>query len=264
MMLMIITEFSFEAKLLRARQHLYALDSEIKGWLATHPYSKIGEFNAQTGEHVVYVEPYEETPPDSISLLIGDCVHNLRVCLDHLAYSLAVRHTGDPLPADMAKTSEFPIFIDDKWYIKSAPSKIRGIAPSAQAVIESLQPYHAGSKASIHALWHLSELCNIDKHRRYNFLLINLINAGAPLIPGVYFQWIDLKTPHRIEGKTKVAHYKVRTLDQSAAVNMDILMSFGIAFKSAPLEDYPIFTTLVQIINFVQHQVVAKLRPFLS
>jgi len=261
---MIITEFSFEAKLLRARQHLHALDSEIKEWLASRPYSKSGEFNAQTGEHVVYVEPYDEAPPDSISLLIGDSVHNLRACLDHLAYSLAVHHTGDPLPADMAKASEFPIFIDRDRYIEQAPRKIRGIAPAAQTVIERLQPYHTGSNAALHALWQLNELCNVDKHRRYNFLLINLLSAATPMIPGCYFQWIDLKTPSRLEGKTKVAHYKVRTLDQSAAVNVDVLMSFGIAFKSAPLDDYSVHPTLIQILNFVEQQAVAKLRPFLD
>jgi hypothetical protein len=261
---MIVSDFSFEAKLIRARQYVHALDGEIKEWIASNPYSKSGEFDAKTGEHIVYVEPFEEAPPDSISLLIGDFVHNLRACLDHLAYSLAVRHSGDPLPADIAKTSEFPIFIDPRWYVKSAPSKIRGIAPAAKTLLESFQPYHAGPYARRHALWQLNDLCNIDKHRSYNFLLINLLNAATPIVPGVYFQWINLKTPQRIEGKTEVAHYKVRTLDLAAAVKMDIFLSFGLAFKNAPLEDYAVFPTLIQIINFVENQVVAKLRPFLS
>ncbi len=260
---MIITEFSFEAKLLRAKQHLHALEREIKGWLATQPYSKTGEFDSHTGEHIVWAEVIGDMPND-ISLLVGDCIFNFRACLDHLAYSLAVAHTGEPLPADMAKASEFPICNHPDWYRRDGPRKIRGIVPAAQTVIERLQPYNSGNGWENHALWVLSDLSNIDKHRKLHILLISLVDTALPMLPNVYTQWLDIAGPCAIKGKTQIAHYKARTLDQRAAVQVNILTAFDIAFERPPLDNFPVVTTLRQISAFVEHTVIKQLRPFLS
>jgi hypothetical protein len=255
-------QYSFESKLKRAKQHLQALKREIKRWLATHPYTKTGEFNSHTGEHFAYAESTSH-PPDTIALLVGDCLFNLRACLDHLVYSLAVAHSSDPLPAKMAKDSAFPICIDPGRYRDERTRKIGGIAPRAQTEIERLQPYHTGNQATSHALWVLDEFCNIDKHRDLHLLLTVLADTAMPMIPNVYFEWLEIGEPRSIEGKTQIAHYRARTLDLGAAVNVDILFAFEVAFERPPLEDFPVGTTLDQIVSFIEFTIIPKLRPFL-
>ena len=54
----------------------------------------------------------EAPPVDTLSVIIGDALHNMRLALDALAYTLSCAYTN-PLPQDMASSSEFPIFGDE-------------------------------------------------------------------------------------------------------------------------------------------------------
>ena len=55
---------------------------------------------------------------------------------------------------------------------------IQGVSTSAEAIIDSLQPYHRGANAEEDALWVLRELNNVDKHR---LLLVTTITMEGPL-----------------------------------------------------------------------------------
>jgi len=72
------------------------------------------------------------------------------------------KETGFPILSDTDKKGRFGRG-SHKWI--SAKPKVVGIDPDAQAVIESLQPYHRGNAYDTDPLWRLSELNNIDKHR---------------------------------------------------------------------------------------------------
>jgi hypothetical protein len=238
------------------------LEEKTKGWLGTRPYSKTGEFNPQTGEHIVWIEPVG-VPPQDIPLVAGDCLFNLRCVLDHLAYSLAITHTGEPLPPEMAKSSQFPIFNDPIRYRQQRKTYIGGIHPDAQAIIDGLQPHVAGKDSMSHPLSVLAELNNIDKHRSLHLTLTSQVNTGLPFIPGTYIQYIHVTNAGPLKGKTEVARYKALTLDRSMAVNMDLLFAFDVTFASSPIEALSVFGTCRGIRRWIISDVCDPLRKFL-
>lgn len=177
-------QYNHDLKLNRAIQHLERLKGEVKRWLGEHPYFLVSKFDPQRGEHSVWIRP-EGEPPAEIGLIVGDCLHNLRSALDSLVYDLGRVWKGGELPPDVAKKSEFPIYIDPDEFRKFRKRKIGAISPHAQADIEGLQPYnewgHFRSYMALlgmrshpeahHPLWLLQELSNIDKHRERHLTL---------------------------------------------------------------------------------------------
>jgi hypothetical protein len=96
-------------------------------------------------------------PLDDWSLIFGDCVHNLRSALDHLAWQL---------DAKPAASTAFPIRLNppDRWPLDCV-SRMR---PDAQIIIEGLQPFwetHHGREPARHPLWALHSLDIEDKHK---------------------------------------------------------------------------------------------------
>jgi hypothetical protein len=170
-------QFSFEAKLERANQHLQSLKAAIQEWTASHPYTVIQDIDPQTGDNIVYFDRID-APPESIRLLIGDCLFNFRSALDHLVQELALKNRGS-LTEEESIEMAFPIFKFEAGFLKRGAGRIRHIDPKARAVIDGLQPYHAGSAAELQWLWILEKLHNIDKHRRILFTLA--INPGETL-----------------------------------------------------------------------------------
>ncbi len=48
-------------------------------------------------------------PTAELSLIIGDCIHNVRSALDNLAFELTLAYKGAPLPSSVETSSQFPI-----------------------------------------------------------------------------------------------------------------------------------------------------------
>src|SRR5437879_6743083 len=89
----------------------------------------------------------KEEPPPRLSVLLGDCVHNLRSSLDHIVWQLVLANGRSP-----GKHAQFPILDKPPKGIFS-PNDIRGVSEEARALIESVQPYQAGARAREHFLW---------------------------------------------------------------------------------------------------------------
>ena len=109
--------------------------------------------------------------PDEWHVWIGECVHDMRSALNHIAYALnAVGSGTDPPPN--ARTSQFPLYSrrnDFRGMARRRPDRsMIGYFPrGARTLIESFQPYH--QRGGYIAMWLgvLSQLSNIDKHRRF-------------------------------------------------------------------------------------------------
>ncbi|MBI3800299.1 MAG: hypothetical protein HY268_25410 [Deltaproteobacteria bacterium] len=167
---------TFTMKLIRADEHLKALNDEVMNFLAIRPYEVITQQDIPAGYlHAQVI--YRHAPPDLLLMLIGDVLHNLRSALDHLAWSLA-RTRADSF-------TEFPIFIDGARFRAtdrhsnpvrgSGLHKMHDMPASAQTIIESLQPYKGvhGLPES-EPLWLLQQLGIEDKHHT-----LNLVAAGV-------------------------------------------------------------------------------------
>ena len=169
------TVSTFTMKLSRADEHLKALNEEVVEFLKTHPYEVVTQQDAPGGNIRAQVV-YRHAPPAILLMLIGDVLYNLRSALDHLAWSLA----GTKADA----RTEFPIFLHRSQFCavdrRGTPKqgsgllKMHDMPASAQAVIESLQPYNAAHGLPECApLWLLQASCIEDKHRT-----LNLVAAG--------------------------------------------------------------------------------------
>lgn len=126
------------------------------------------KFNPKTKQFDVVARMPD--PPPIVGLLVGDCIHNLRSALDHIVYSLiSTNHLrlGKP-PSEKAM---FPICDTRSGYLHQIGKlkRLDGIPDAVATFIESLQPYHTREKGldhTLHPLWVLNKLENIDKHRR--------------------------------------------------------------------------------------------------
>jgi hypothetical protein len=192
-----------------AHEQLQRLQTDCNEWLGGEHHTIVSEPDDSLDPHrlantAFYIEA--EPLPDRFSPMVGDVLQAMRSGLDHLAYALAAHHTT-PLPDDWAELSEFPIFGDESKsgtprtgcnrfhqasrrglpIPSSGLAKIQGIAPQAQAFIETLQPYHRGTAFRDDPLWRLHELSRIDKHR-----LVHVVTAdfdGVGILPNKSRNW---------------------------------------------------------------------------
>jgi hypothetical protein len=159
-----------------AKKHLRYLKTEMETFFESKPYSIKVEPHADFGKYDIRAYVSRDIPT-ALSLIAGDCVHNLRSVLDHLVWELSnhnwrARPNAFPQPS---KKTQFPIFenaLNNKEIRSRFLSKIKSLAPSEVTVIESLQPcVVAPNNPQSHPLWLLSELDIRDKHKRINLML---------------------------------------------------------------------------------------------
>jgi hypothetical protein len=174
----------------RASEHAANLRTEIAQFLATNPYAVTHEFDTQAmpnefppGPPVVAIHRYraqiKAEVPDRISILAGDVLKDLRSALDYAAWQLALAQSDSPPP-----TTAFPIFASEKLYRRDKARYIGGIDPSTHSLFDSVQPYHAGDKATIQPLWILHRMANDDKHKVPHVVGSVPVQVGADRPPG--------------------------------------------------------------------------------
>jgi hypothetical protein len=167
---------SVRAKLSRAEKHLRCLESELKTWINSKPVSLVPDGPAKPhpdGMSVDFSVKISNRLPIALSVMAGDCIHNFRSALDHLAMALAIDNGGSPYDPSVS----FPICTKPENFHGQqvrgiwpavAPRgtgryAIRALRPAAQAFIEGLQPYNG--KLGTSDLTELQYLDNRDKHR---------------------------------------------------------------------------------------------------
>jgi|ERR1019366_6629121 hypothetical protein len=254
--------FSFDYKLERADQHLQTLKEWVERWSSRNSYAITDKLDAQTGENVVTIEPVG-SPPAHIGMIIGDILYDLRSALDQLAYALAVKNLGEPLLDKIARGSEFPIYEDPTDYSKHRKRKIGGVSPSAQTVIDGLQPFNAGPDFRSHPLWLLNELSNIDKHRAPH---LSAAHHGSTQIPGqrVYVERLHfIRQAGLLESPTEIIRYKAFPHSKTRRVNMKFNFVVDVVFAGEPVPNQPLTISLKALRDYAAKEVIPKLRPFL-
>lgn len=152
------------AKLRRSKVHFNALNTEISALADSDAYRFTSEIRRGGVEHLYRAIDPPDVDPDW-ALTIGDCIHNLRTALDHLAYLLVLRAGRTP-----NDRTQFPLRRSrrdpDPKGAAAHHSSIEpagGVSAEARALIESVQPYHGGPVGD--ALGLLNRMDVIDKHR---------------------------------------------------------------------------------------------------
>lgn len=254
----------FVIKFERARGHLDDLEKQLAAWANSGHHTVKNERDPAAGPDRFKVSVISDlVPREPFGALIGDVLHNLRGALDHLAFALAESYAGRPLPDDIAKESEFPIFERDD--ARAIAKKIRGIHPDAQAVIKSLQPYHKGKDCSLDKLWILHALSNIDKHRLLIVGTVSNVAAGFRLSGSCNFQDLDVQVyDTMIEGETVVIRYRAIPIDRDKAMHVEFDPLLQIAFKTPlALNGKGVVRTLNDICDYIQVRAFGSLGKFL-
>lgn len=248
-------------KLQRAFHHIEQLVLEADKWLNSNHNSTWIEAEKDNPPYFLLKARADKVPIDPFSLLLGDCLYNLRSGLDHLVYALAVAAVyPSPLPDDVAKASQFPIIGDEDGngtsgcgpqLFKKAASRIQMLKPEAQAAIKRLQPFQLVGKFRFHPLWRLNELSNIDKHRFLHAacgfsggILMNLPVPGRLEIgPGTMNNFTTI-----VEDETVIARIPISFGSQSD-MEMCFKPHFFITVTGKPDED--IVLTIGNIYNYI-------------
>jgi hypothetical protein len=154
------------AKLGRAEEHFRAVDVEIDSWLKSCEYRFPLKHNVDFTRHAI-VAQLNGTKPDLIkwTLIIGDCINNLRCALDHLIYSVAKHETTNQPSADIDKLA-FIIVDDPKLFMnKDNKARLKWLTPDEIEAVRRCQPFIRTHPILPAPLKILRELSNADKHR---------------------------------------------------------------------------------------------------
>jgi hypothetical protein len=144
------------AKLTRAQAHLNDLAREVERFFHDHPITVTVDSTAP-GSYVLLVGSAPEIPGHRWALIIGDCVHNARCCLDYIAWELAGADRGD-------RQTQFPIYRRREGWLARGKKRVERLKPEAQAFIERLQPFNS-PKPERDVLSGLIDLDDADKHK---------------------------------------------------------------------------------------------------
>lgn len=250
------------------------LEKRVHYWRHVDNYSCVLERDVADRRYVLLTVRPPSVDEDIFPLLLSEALHNLRSSLDHLAYALATAYTN-PLPSDIADASQFPIVGDvnrkgesgqgPKMFASQA-SRIRGIHPTAQQVIEGLQPYKKGKEFDNHPLWHLNRLSNLDKHR------LPLVCAAAR----AGFTWARRSdenfefggAPYNVyggilEGEAVIARLPLRAGDRSRPMRVHFSPMLYVAFADGFLKGQDVATVLDEIYTYITDDVLPGLSPYL-
>ena len=215
-----------------------------------------GEIHNDGRQHIYRVKRAGPQDP-TWSAIIGDCVHNLRAALDHLAWQLVLASGNRP---DL--TTQFPIRTSRcRWNPRTrcpepTPLKVGGgVSREIMEVIESIQPYHGGDTGR--RLKMLNSLDVVDKHHTLVVVAQVARAAGTNWDPG------GVAPPDAIE----VWWSRRRLVDDEIVVRftfdppnpeLDPNLHFypNVAFeKGGPCDDEPVIPVLEELITCVDTEV---------
>jgi hypothetical protein len=146
-----------DLKLRRAELHADALRIAILEYRQSGSFYVEQKENAKLRTLDLTLRVNAPPPLEEWSLIFGDCIHNLRSALDHLAWQL------DPKPD---RETEFPIFLEPphRW----PPSCVARMKSGAQTIIDGVQPHWEtmhSREPQIHPLAAIHGLDIDDKHK---------------------------------------------------------------------------------------------------
>ena len=163
-----------ELKIQRAEFHYRSLETQLRNFQDLYAKVFVPQVVNNGYKHLYWAHDPPALDP-RWSAIIGDCVHNLRSALDHLACQLVIAHGGDPNRATNFPILDKPPFRPacsqyPRWthlprrHGRPEPLRVRGgIDPAALQIVESVQPYKGTDTG--HMLSLLGNLDNLDKHR---------------------------------------------------------------------------------------------------
>ena len=252
-------------KLGRALEHLMMLDTAVAAYLDSDPVRIVREVDERYPDRVVLSLALEHEPPIGLSVFIGDCVHNLRAALDHLAWQLVLASGG--IPREGRGGTQFPIVVGRREATtKPMVSVAGGVTPEVLVVINAVQPFHRRDSES-HPLATLNRLSNTDKHRTLLLSTAQSVRTqaflstadGSARVGGQFH-------PGVVRAGDPIAAFEFppeRALDPDLIVEARGDNFVGLA-EATDVGNRPITEVLEEALQYVERQVVGRLAPFVQ
>ena len=159
--------YHHQRRLDRALFHLEDLKAEVNTWLKERPHRTWTVTEDDVPKKYFYWP--RSAPPSHLSLIAGDCVHNLRSALDNLAFELALAHKRGALSKGIQSDSAFPILRQDIERDDNSMKRFKtmtGACVQTRRQSSSSCSHIAGERLRFYdPLWKLNELSNQEKHR---------------------------------------------------------------------------------------------------
>lgn len=269
---------SWWLKLQRADHHLKEVDESLRAYESKHPYQarQIPHPNGDPNDWR-YVLEVTEPPDESLPIVIGDEIHNMRSALDHLLVTMR--------PRKYRYLRGFPILTDDPWDGRPTPRKaaaiagfdeaVKGLSWEAVALVKTLQPYHdkADGREPLHnALSVMCHLDNRDKHREPILTVPGVLNVTT-VVTARDEQLVQRHAPRTsggypglvVEG-TEVAHFRWSKTPPLSATEVTVevsgipLVAVDVGIKDSYME---VRDVLANTMRYLWEEVVPALESHL-
>jgi hypothetical protein len=190
-------------------------------------------------------------------VILGDCVHNLRSCLDHLIWQVTLLDGGTP-----DGDTQYPIASKpEAQFERMANRRIPGVSAKHRAMVKKTQPYHRGNSAPVHPLSVLADLSNTDKHQvvhtAYNVVgwdakasLDRLANSAQHEGPSPVEGWF-LASDGRLEHGTpwlRMVWSRGEEAPRDVKVSADLTTEIAFGDVGVPAADFPQIAKAVRTI----------------
>jgi hypothetical protein len=239
-----------ENKLVRAVEHLKALQLELENYFKSSPGHLLRE--SETEDTVSYVFQPKGPISPRIGFIVGDCLQNARSSLDYLVWELVLAAGNMP----NAKNA-FPICTTpDAFADQLKRKRLDGVDSDAVTEIRCLQPYHLGPEADKATLAVLERLTNINKHRR---LLLTDLRSGQSNLGVVEKDgelWSEGSIP-TLERQTRVALSRQPGQEQTCAQ-----IFACITFGEGAAEGMEVTMCLNNWLCYLLEEIVPRFRRF--
>lgn len=211
------------AKSARALKHVGDACLAAAEYEQEHPYEVRRETTDRPGEVAFRFHLLKPVPVELLTI-IGDAVHNMRSCLDSVAFELARQHLGGAMTDKQERAAQFPIVVDRgefdeffgghklrrQMYGQRELDTMRCVQPFA--IREEAAEYEVDWTTSpeeeyrINELARLNHISNVDKHRRLPVLSWYLdIVYWAGEAPGI--TWRTDRKPFTAIGSNDIIGY---------------------------------------------------------
>ena len=265
----------FRRKRARAEIHFRSVSEAIARFTERDGYLFPGTYDFDTGQHRFQ---FPNVSPDAdMALITGDCVYNLRACLDYLISALVRSRSNE----DNHRTG-FPIYSIrtlpkkaswENWsehWNKSAKidEMLRGAPPETKSFLKQLQPLHGvpSTNPDAHPLTFLQELSNRDKHRRLSLVAtrVNLTFSDSQGNPQ-----FDGPTPHGVMRVTDANNRGNQIVTLAAPLELKsqlyVRPTYDVVFdEPGPPFKRSVLGTLTEIRDFIDGTVLFTIRLLLG
>jgi|SRR5271166_4238415 len=220
-------EPGYRLKLRRAKEHLDAIDKEVRTFTENNLDPAIPWEPEPEDKWTIFRRGTVEPPDPRWGAIVGDFIHNTRSALDNLVCAMILRNE----PSNSLEHAYFPAYDGrKKWDAEIArrdrdadgPAPTDGVTQDVLAAIEESQPYHIKSAAVRRRapLLRLQTASNLDKHRAIHAASVEIaphaiFRGEIHVVPSGFFQLRKPKTASpgtAVETGAEIGRAKIRVV----------------------------------------------------